>query len=443
MGKVAYSIPRGLVAILSNNLKIDNFVETTSFLDQETVEWASNLFPKTYVLGSKGKDSGKVFFKEGEASSLLESALGTEIKGASVFYLNAHTEKMSRLREELAVLRKIEKPILFINNVHYLYANSPHVAQKDYPTFDEIFRLLNQYFPESFTTVVDGVLVSVPQELQGTVSSFWSKTYEERFYVPDEAPKQRTFLEKVMSKSRKMMHSKKKEVGVSVAYDIHNDWFDGQIQEFHESHRWLNDYGFKSIIDVGGNVGQFSKKIRTYYPEAMIYSFEPIPFVYDVLMQNFEGDQKFKGFCSGLGDKPGNSKFYLNDFSDSSSMLKIAEEHVKNFPYTKNETVIEVDIKRLDDCIDVQKIEKPYLLKLDVQGFEDKVIDGGLEIVKNAELIITESSYKELYEGQVFFDVIYDKLIALGFRFAGNLEQMDSVFTGEPLQGDAIFKKVK
>lgn len=443
MGKITYSVPPVLVASICNSLKISNFIETANVYNDDVAQWASSLFEKVYILGIKSKNNKNIVIQEGESDKLLSNLINSDLKGNSIFYLNAHSEKYSNLENELNALKTIEKPIIFINNSHYLFANSPHVAQENYPTFDKIFSLLKSSFPNSFTTIIDGVIVCVPEEINGIIASFWAKTYEERFFVADEAPKHRSFFERAVSKSKKLLTQKKHKIGESVAYDIHNDWFDGQIEQFNQTHKWLGECGFKSIIDVGGNVGQFGKKIRTFYPEAQLYSFEPIPFVYDVLVENFKDDKKFKAFMCGLGDTNGTSKFYLNDFSDSSSMLKIGETHVKNFPYTKNETIIDVDVKKLDDCIDVEKIEKPYLLKLDVQGFEDKVIEGGIEVVKNADVIITESSYKELYEDQVLFDVIYDKLIALGFRFAGNLEQMDSAFTGEPLQGDAIFKKVK
>lgn len=443
MGKITFTIPHSLVASIKNGLKLDNFIETSNEYDGETASWASSLFNNVYVVGvSKGRKEKNVTAIEGQSDLALTKLMG-EVKGDSIFFLNAHSEKYSKLEEELNALAKVSSPIIFINNAHYLFGPSPQVAQQGYPTFETIFSLCKGLFANSFVTVVDGVIVCVPKELEGMVSAFWSKTFEQRFFVADEAPKQRSFFERALSKSKKILNQKKPVVGESVAYDIHNNWFDGQVQQFHDAHKWLGGYGFKTIIDVGGNVGQFGKKIRTYYPEAQLYSFEPIPFVYDVLVKNFEGDKKFKAFKCGLGNEDGQTKFYQNDFSDSSSMLKIGQTHVQNFPYTKNETIIDVEVRKLDNCLKVADIEKPYLLKLDVQGFEDKVIDGGLDIVRNAEVIITESSYSELYEGQVLFDVIYDKIVALGFQYAGNLEQMDSAFTGEPLQGDAIFKKVK
>ncbi|NDV95253.1 FkbM family methyltransferase [Dysgonomonas sp. 521] len=203
---------------------------------------------------------------------------------------------------------------------------------------------------------------------------------------------------------------------------------------------WLKQAGIKSILDIGANTGQFAKKIRLIFPDADIFSFEPIPTIYNKLVANFEGDNKFKAFNYGLGDEEGNTDFHLNDFSDSSSFLEMNRIHKENFPFTENENIIKVQVKRLDNILNVNSIEKPYLLKLDVQGFEEKVIAGGSSIVENAEYIITEVSFVELYQNQPLFDKIYTILKNKGFVYMGNFEQLRGK-DGKILQADAIFKK--
>ncbi len=214
-----------------------------------------------------------------------------------------------------------------------------------------------------------------------------------------------------------------------------------QEDSFNHSHRWLEEYNFKSIIDIGSNTGQFAKKMRKFFPDAKIYSFEPIPEVYNELLANFEGDLNFKAFNCGIGDIDGQMTFNLNEYSDSSSLLKMTEIHKSSFPHTINEKKVQVLVKRLDDILDANKIETPYLLKLDVQGFEDKVINGGEKITSNSEVIITEVSFYELYENQTLFDGIYKKLKNLGFNYLGNYEQLHSPIDHKVLQADAIFKK--
>ena len=209
---------------------------------------------------------------------------------------------------------------------------------------------------------------------------------------------------------------------------------------FQKEHAWLKEYHFNTILDVGANTGQFAKKIRNLFPTSTIISFEPILEVYSKLVENFKGDSNFQSFNFALGDSEGKTTFNLNEFSDSSSMLKLSE-HKQHFDFARQETEISINIKRLDEVLNVENLQKPYLVKLDVQGFEDKVIDGGKKIIEEAAMIITEVSFYDLYEGQPKFNTIYEKILALGFEYVGNYEQLNSPVNNKVLQADAIFIK--
>lgn len=214
-------------------------------------------------------------------------------------------------------------------------------------------------------------------------------------------------------------------------------------QKFLDENQWLKEKKILTIFDIGANAGQFAKLARLLFPEAKIFSFEPIPFVYEQLKANFANDANFEAFNLALGEKNGEVSFFLNEFSYSSSLLKMKSSHKEAFPFTVGETEIKVNEATLDSIFKDAEIKSPYLVKLDVQGFEDKVINGGKNIIKNADYIITEVSFVELYENQPLFNVIYDKITEMGFRYVGNFEQMHSPLNGEILQADAIFKKVK
>jgi len=207
-----------------------------------------------------------------------------------------------------------------------------------------------------------------------------------------------------------------------------------------KDNKWLIDYNFKTIIDVGANEGQFAKKMRQFFPQASIISFEPIPETYNKLNENFRGDSNFKAHCLGLGDKVETSSFFLNDYSPSSSLLKLGN-HMDHFEKASSGHEITINIERLDNIIHPVEIKKPLFVKLDVQGFEDRVIQGGMNVIKQADLIMCEVSFKTLYEGQKLFDDIYHMLKDMGFTYHGNYEQLHSPVTNEVLQADAIFVK--
>ena len=82
---------------------------------------------------------------------------------------------------------------------------------------------------------------------------------------------------------------------------------------------------------------------------------------------------------------------------------------------------------------------KNILAKIDVQGFEDKVIDGSRECLSSCKVVIIEMSYYELYIKQLLFDDIYKKLKLLGFNYHGNWNQSIDPSDGKILYSDSIF----
>jgi FkbM family methyltransferase len=214
-----------------------------------------------------------------------------------------------------------------------------------------------------------------------------------------------------------------------------------QIERSQAKLQWLINKGVKTILDIGANTGQAAATFRKIFPEAKIYSFEPLPDCYQELTDNFKDVPLFQAFNIALGDSFGKIVFNRNEYSPSSSLLTLADNHKTNFPFAYQEVPQEVEIKRLDDMVEELEICSPMLIKIDVQGFEDKVIDGGLSIISKADAIIIEMSVEILYEGQVLFDGLYTKLKGMGFNYHGNYEQLCSPEDGRVLQMDSIFVK--
>jgi hypothetical protein len=74
-----------------------------------------------------------------------------------------------------------------------------------------------------------------------------------------------------------------------------------------------------------------------------------------------------------------------------------------------------------------------------VQGFEIEVLKGIGTVMKMIDIIIIETSFVKLYQGQPLFNEVYSYLIGNGFRFIGNFEQLKDPKTGRILQADSIF----
>jgi hypothetical protein len=100
-----------------------------------------------------------------------------------------------------------------------------------------------------------------------------------------------------------------------------------------------------------------------------------------------------------------------------------------------------VKIERLDDVAQNIDLGKSLFIKIDVQGYEDKVLKGGEETIKKAKVVIVETSFVPLYESQPLFDDVYSVFKKLGFAYFGMNDQLSDPKTGQILQGDAIFTR--
>lgn len=210
------------------------------------------------------------------------------------------------------------------------------------------------------------------------------------------------------------------------------------------SETWIENMHFKTILDVGANEGSMTKFFRRLAPDATIYAFEPIPFLADKIKADNKEDSNLIVVNSALGEKDETLKMFLNPFHYSSSILPLGETAKNHLPHVDNQMEeIEIKVVKLDNLIDVTEIQKPCLIKVDVQGFEDRVIDGGIKIFKEAEVIIIEMAVqKGIYEGESLFNDIYQRLINLGFEFRGVYDQYNSPKNGMALYCDGIFMRM-
>lgn len=202
---------------------------------------------------------------------------------------------------------------------------------------------------------------------------------------------------------------------------------------------WIRNAGISTVIDIGANAGQFSSAIHEVLPNARIYAFEPLPTCYRELTRHFASVPTFQAFEVALGEESAKIPFHQNGFAESSSPLVMARLHEEAFPWTARTTEIEVDVRPLDSFRSQMELTERVLVKIDVQGFEDRVLRGGKQVIEAADYVFVETSFAPLYEDQASFECVHDLMIDYGFRLAGFMDQLEDSKDGRILQGDAIF----
>lgn len=179
-------------------------------------------------------------------------------------------------------------------------------------------------------------------------------------------------------------------------------WRDPHI---HEEYIWLLRFigtdEQVTLIDIGGNSGYWAEEFLRYYPKADVFAFEPVQEMYDQYANRFAGKKNISVYPTALGDTIEQRNinvahgYGLTSFNTYSENL---EERNQNFIKQ-----LSVPIDRLDNYsskINFSGSEK-MIIKVDVQGFESKVVRGGLNIFKNADLAVIECSFINEFKGEM------------------------------------------
>ena len=157
-----------------------------------------------------------------------------------------------------------------------------------------------------------------------------------------------------------------------------------------------DDYNFAVIenivnpgdvcLDIGANIGVYSMVLAELSGSSQnIHSFEPVRHIRNKLIAN----AKLNGFKSlhindfALGAEPGKIDMYqvkegvfragTSTFVENENFQTLDKEHFD---------VIPVDIKQLDHYVSEQDLTQVDFLKIDVEGFEWNVLQGGQETLK-------------------------------------------------------------
>jgi FkbM family methyltransferase len=205
----------------------------------------------------------------------------------------------------------------------------------------------------------------------------------------------------------------------------------------------LSALPIQTILDVGANEGQFGTWIRQRFPNAEIISFEPVPHAFARLKEVSLKHENWTAYNLALGEVDGSADLRVHvDHTSSSSFLEATEEELAKSPEIRAQESVTVTVNRLDSWWMQQRtaVTSGLLIKLDVQGFELKVMNGGGKVFAQADAAIVEIIVQALYENQARFDEIVDKMRSFGMVFHGAVEYGFDP-SGRVVSFDAIFMR--
>ena len=204
----------------------------------------------------------------------------------------------------------------------------------------------------------------------------------------------------------------------------------------------LPDLGrVKTLVDVGAGDGGFLLPALNFYKPEKWLAIEMLPERADRLCEIAAASNGAGSVaCVAVGDEFGPIPAHVTPHIDSSSLLEINPESEKMYGYSAGRMTpnrkVAVSMSMLDSlCIDLGEID---LVKVDVQGYEGRLIAGGQQTLARTRAVIIEELFVQHYFGQATPEEIEHALNALGFKLVRWLEKNYNK-EGILLQGDALY----
>ena len=176
-----------------------------------------------------------------------------------------------------------------------------------------------------------------------------------------------------------------------------------RIKNFYEA------YNLDLVIDVGSHKGEFINSVLDR--NIPIFSFEPNPYVRNLLEKNTNSFNIIKYFDYAVSDKADSVDFFINHLSSTSSLLAPNDKSFwikfKKFLLGSQELIKErIVVKSVDlDSVLLDKIDNynNILLKIDIEGAEGSALKGAVKILNSEKIkfIQIEKAAFDIYKENI------------------------------------------
>ena len=198
---------------------------------------------------------------------------------------------------------------------------------------------------------------------------------------------------------------------------------------------------FRTVVDVGANVGQFAVWAVDVLGAERIFCIEPLPAALEHL-RTVASDLApccVTVVAGALGSTPGRRTLHVTAANDSSSLLPVTAAARTRTALQETGTV-EVDVLAGDQVF-AEPLDGPLLVKLDVQGTEMDVLAGMPTLLAAADAVLVEVSFTPLYEEQSDASAVIAHLLDAGFSLTGLARVPGSSSSWALDQADLLFER--
>ncbi len=180
----------------------------------------------------------------------------------------------------------------------------------------------------------------------------------------------------------------------------------------------------KVVFDVGANTGIYALITKAMNPQARVYAFEPLPWIFQKMNKNFMlNNFDVTPYDYALSDYSGTAKVFLEE--DGTHVYSVTVN--KNMLQHNKGVEREIKTITIADIIEQNKLDNIDVLKIDVETHEAEVLRGMgkyLDIMRPAMLI--EILNDEV--GEAVQDLLKDKgYLYFNIDELGGVRQVSSI----------------
>lgn len=196
------------------------------------------------------------------------------------------------------------------------------------------------------------------------------------------------------------------------------------------------------IVEAGAFTGTETLRLARQFAQSPIYSFEPVPELFEILQKNCAGLSQITCHQAALSKTSGIATLHLSHKPETphkisqANSLRAPKERLERSPIKFGRT-ISVPTFSLDDWTTHNKIKQIDLLWLDTQGHEKSILEGAAHILPSIKVIVTEVGFVEAYQGQTLFEQLTVWLAQRHF----SLLATDFVLPSNWFFGNAVYIK--
>jgi FkbM family methyltransferase len=163
------------------------------------------------------------------------------------------------------------------------------------------------------------------------------------------------------------------------------------------AHRLFRDFppgDYRQILDVGAHQGSFTDLALPYFKPERVWMVEADPEYAAALGARYAANSAVTVLPCAISNASGHVELRINSHRDSSSILPIESVSEQTFGMKMTETAtVKVPACTLDGLFERERIARIDLMKVDIQGAERLMIEGGAQALAKVELLYIELSY--------------------------------------------------